>query len=57
MILYVNVFAIMSKRVTMVLDDVLVKKLRIIQSKKIAKSNKSVSFSSVINEELRKVIK
>jgi len=47
----------MSKRVTIMLDDVLAKKLRIIQSKKISKSNKSVSFSSVINEELRKALK
>ena len=39
------------------LDDVLAKKLRIIQSKKISKSNKSVSFSSAINEELRKALK
>jgi len=44
----------MAKRITVVLDDQLVKKLRNIQSKKISKSNKSVSFSSVINEELRK---
>ncbi len=54
---HVNVFVIMSKRVTIVLDDDLVKKLRIIQSKKIAKSRKAISFSSVINDELRKAIK
>jgi hypothetical protein len=48
---------VMAKRITIVLDDQLVKKLRIIQSKKISKSKKSVSFSSVINEELRKAIK
>jgi len=47
----------MSKRVTIVLDDDLVKKLRIIQAKNIVKSKKSVSFSSVINNELRKTIK
>jgi len=46
-----------GKRVTIVLDDSLAKKLRIIQSKKISKSNKSVSFSNVINEELRKVLR
>ena len=46
----------MSKRVTIVLDDDLVKKLRIIQSKNIVKSKKSVSFSSVVNNELRKAI-
>ncbi len=47
----------MSKRVTLVLDDDLVKKLRIIQSKKIVKSNKHISFSSVVNGELRKIVK
>jgi len=47
----------MSKRITVVLDDAVVKKLRIVQSKKIAKSERSVSFSSVVNEILRKVLK
>jgi len=47
----------MLQRVTIVLDDDLVKKLRIIQSKKIVKSEKSISFSRVINEELRKALK
>jgi len=47
----------MPKRVTIVLDDELVKKMRNIQSKKIVKSKKSVSFSHVINEALRKVLK
>jgi len=46
----------MPKRVTIVLDDDLAKKLRIIQSKKISKLQTSVSFSSVINDELRKNI-
>ncbi len=54
---YVSVFVIMPKRITVVLDDELVKKLRNVQSKKIRKSKKSVSFSSVINEELRKTLK
>ncbi len=54
---HVNVFVIMSKRITVVLDDELVKKLRNIQSMKIRKSKKSVSFSRVINEELRKDLK
>jgi len=54
---YVNVFVIMPKRITVVFDDELVKKLRNIQSMKIIKSKKSVSFSSVVNEELRKAIK
>jgi len=53
----VSVFVIMPKRITVVLDDDLVKKLRIIQSKKVSKSKKSVSFSSVVNDELRKIVK
>ena len=47
----------MSKSITIVLDNDLVKKLRIIQSKNIIKSKESVSFSKVVNDELRKVIK
>ena len=54
---YVSVFVIMAKRITVVLDEKLVKKLRIIQSKMISKSTKHVSFSRVINEELRKALK
>ena len=54
---HVSVFVIMSKRITVVLDDAVVKKLRIVQSKKIAKSERSVSFSSVVNEILHKVLK
>jgi len=46
-----------SKRITIVIGDELMKKLRIIQSKKIAKLKKSVSFSSVINDQLRKEVK
>jgi len=44
-------------RVTIVLDETIAKKLRIIQSKKISKLTEHVSFSRVINEELRKVLK
>ncbi len=47
----------MSRRVTLELDDDLVKKLRHIQSKKISKSIQHVSFLGVINDELRKVLK
>ena len=47
----------MSRRVTIVLDDDLMKKLRIIQARNLVKLKKSVSFSSVINNELRKAIK
>ena len=44
----------MSKRVTIVIDDGLYKKIRLLQSKEIAKSTKSVSFSKVLNDVLRK---
>jgi len=44
----------MAKRVTIMLDDDLDKKLRVIQAKLIQSTNKSVSFSEVINETLRK---
>ena len=47
----------MSKRVTIVLSDELIEKLRKIQAKNIVKSKESVSFSSVINDELRKILK
>jgi len=57
MILYVNVIVIMSKRITIVLDDDLVKKLTSIQAKNIVKSEKSISFSKTMNEELRKALK
>ena len=47
----------MSKRITIVLDDDLVKKLHEKQAALIKKSSNSVSFSSVLNEILRKAIK
>ena len=47
----------MSKRVTIMIDDDLDKKLRLIQGEKIKTSNSSVSYSKVINETLRKGIK
>ncbi len=53
-----NIISIsMSKSVTIVLDDDQVKKLRYIQSKKISKSTEYVSFSKIINDELRKTVK
>ncbi len=48
---------IMSKRITVVLDDDNIKKLRTIQAKKIKESDKSVSFSRVINDVLRKQLR
>ncbi len=47
----------MGKRVTVVLDDYIVKKLREKQAKLIKESVKSVSFSYVVNATLRKGIK
>ncbi|MCV0373626.1 MAG: hypothetical protein K5793_08760 [Nitrosarchaeum sp.] len=47
----------MKKRVTIVLDDDLDKRIRIIQAKIIRKEKKSVSFSKVLNNMLSKAIK
>ncbi len=47
----------MGKRVTIVFDDVLVKKLHEKQAKLIRESAKSVSFSEVVNDTLRKVLR
>ena len=44
----------MGKRVTIVLSDENIKKLRAKQAAAIKKSTKSVSFSKEINETLRK---
>ena len=44
----------MSKRITVVLDDEIVKKLRSMQSKKIKDTTASVSFSKIVNEALKK---
>ncbi len=47
----------MAKRITIMLDDDLLKKLHEIQAKQIKESTKSVSFSAVLNETLRNSIK
>ncbi len=47
----------MAKRVTIVLDDILLMKLRRKQAQLIKESTKSVSLSRVLNETLRKCIK
>ncbi len=47
----------MSRRVTIVIDDDLNKKIRQIQAKLIQKENKSISFSRVINSMLKDSIK
>ena len=47
----------MVKRITVMLDDDVIKKLRIIQAKQIRDSEKSVSFSKIINQQLQKIQK
>lgn len=47
----------MKQRITIMLDDDIAKKLRMIQSKKILKESKNVSFSAIIGETLRKNLK
>ena len=47
----------MSKRVTIVIADDLDKKLRLRQAKLIQQKQSSYSYSRVLNETLRKVLK
>jgi predicted CopG family antitoxin len=47
----------MAKRVTIMLDEDLLKKLHDIQAKKIKETTESVSFSEVLNETVRKSLK
>ncbi len=47
----------MRKRITIVLNEDLVKKLRVLQAKKVSKLSEHVSFSSILNDELRKALK
>jgi predicted transcriptional regulator len=47
----------MAKRITIMLDDDLVRKLHEIQAKQIKQSTKSVSFSRVLNDVARKGLK
>jgi len=47
----------MAKRRTIILGDDLLKKIHDIQAKQIKQSEKSVSFSHVLNEVLRKGLK
>ena len=48
---------IMGKRVTIVIDEDLDKKLRLRQAKIIQQTNSSCSFSRVVNNSLRKSLK
>jgi predicted transcriptional regulator len=47
----------MGKRITIMLDDDLNKKLHLIQAKAIQSTTSSVSYSKVINETIRKQLK
>ncbi len=47
----------MSKRITIMLDNDLDKKMRALQAKMIQNSSSSVSFSSVLNQVLRDSLK
>jgi len=47
----------MAKRVTIIIDENLDKKLRILQAKRIEKESRSVSYSRVINDCVRKGLK
>jgi len=47
----------MAKRITIILDDEILKKLHDIQAKLVRQSQKSVSFSRVLNDVLRNGLK
>ncbi len=47
----------MTQRITLLVDDELVWKLREIQAKLVKKTHKSASFSKVVNDAIRKGIK
>ncbi len=47
----------MSQRVTIIIDDDVNKKLHLIQAKEISKTAQAISFSRVVNIELRKHLK
>lgn len=47
----------MSKRITIMIDDDLDKKLRVHQAKIIQRDQSSYSYSKALNETLRKVLK
>ena len=47
----------MAKRITIMIDEDIDKKLRQIQAKLIQETSRSISYSQVINETIRKSIK
>lgn len=48
---------IMAKRKTIVLDEDLARKIKLVQAKQIKNSSSSVSFSKVFNQQLQKALK
>lgn len=52
-----SLYDIMAKRITIMLEDDLLKKLHEVQAKQIKETSESVSFSAVLNETLRKRLK
>ena len=46
----------MKKRVTVMIDDKLDKKIRLLQAKKIQEENFSYSYSQAVNDIIRKAI-
>ena len=46
----------MARRVTIMIEDDLDKKIRVYQAKKIQKENSTFSYSKTVNELLRKAI-
>jgi len=47
----------MTRRATMMIDDGLDKKIRLLQAKMIQKENKSISYSFVVNLLLKNLLK
>lgn len=47
----------MSKRITIMIDSGLDKKLRLLQAEKITKTQSSYSFSKILNETLKEALK
>lgn len=48
---------VMGKRITVILDEDILKKLRLLQAKQIKETASSVSFSKIINNVLQKHLK
>jgi len=56
-IMYNSAIFYMSKRITVMIEDEVIEKLRILQAKQIKESASAVSFSQVINDVLKKNLK